>query len=674
MSKPLHNKIPQAWLLAGMLVLVMGAVYGSVYSFEFLDWDDGKHIVDNRRVNPPSADGLRLTWQKPYWGLYVPLSYTFFSVEAAIARQPAAEGPGSEANPAVFHLGNLALHIGCVLLVFALLRRLFTNDLAAFGGALLFGLHPLQVESVAWISETRGLLCAFFSLLAIFDYVRWRDPNCDSPAHKYYASATLALLAALLCKPVAVAVPLVVGVLAIGLLRQKLSSAAIALTPWFVIALVFVVITKHLQPDEQIATVAPYWARPLLVGDALTFYLCKLVAPLWLVTDYGRTPTIVMSGWTMYVAFLVPLALVAGLSFLKSRRIWLVCLGIFACWLLPVLGLIPFKYQQISTVADRYVYLSMLGPALALGWYLSRPRSRAALGIVAAVLCLLAGLSFQQTSHWRNTRTLLANVLAVNPKSVVGQQLTGYLLAQEGKHAEALKWYRQAMLNHPDHEVLHLNTVVSLAALGHDDEALAAARRAVERIPRNPLLQWKLAELLARRGEVKAGVERYEKALQIDPDCALAHLALGKLLQNDGQWDAAADHYRGAIASDPFFVQAYVNLGTVFEHEGKLYEAADCYLAALKIQPDWTVALFNLGNVSRLQSGGLQRAEAYYRAALKSDAGYVPAHVNLAEVLWRQGKLDDARHHYREILRLVPPESPYAHGANEALKKLDAHQ
>ncbi len=686
MSTPSSNKMSYTWPLAGLLVLVIFAVYGRVCNHEFLVWDDYEHVVDNRMVNPPSSGGLASIWRRPYWGLYIPLSYTFFSAESAIARRPMAEGTGSEANPAVFHLGNLALHIGCVLLVFALLRRLFGHDWAAFGGALLFGLHPMQAESVAWISETRGVLCAFFSLLAIFDYVRWSIPispsrdcrdSCGAnngpppPAPssaKYYVSATLALLAALLCKPVAVAVPLLTGVLAIGLLRQRPGRAAAALGPWFALSLVFVVLTKYLQPSENITAVAPFWARPLLAGDALAFYLYKLVAPLWLIADYGRTPDWVMSQWTFYLAWLVPVVLVVGLSFLKDRRIWLVCLGLFACWLLPVLGFVPFNYQRISTVADRYVYLSMLGPALALGWYFSRPRPRAAVVIAGLVLCLLAGLSFHQVSRWRDNRALLDHILAVNPRSVVGQQLSGHLLAKQGKHEEAVDWYRRALPDYPRQGTLHLNLAISLAQLGRDDEALAAAWEGVRQLPRHPLMHCQLAILLAERGQIDKAIERHETALELDPDCGPAHLALGKLLQDRGKPGEAAAHYRSAIEDNPYFVQAYINLGTVLEQQDKLDEAADCYRAALAIEPHWASAHYNLGNIAMMRPGGLDQAVGHYRAALKSANNHVPAHLNLAYALSLQGNLDEARDHYREVLRLVPADSPYAKRATEALR------
>ena len=181
----------KTFLCAILLAAVVAAVFGRSCWYPFLIWDDGQHITQNRAVNPPSVDGLVQIWKRPYFGLYIPLSYTFFAAESSISRKPLEEGIGSRPNPAVFHAGSLLLHIGCVLLVFFLLRKLFKHDLAALAGAMLFGLHPLQVESVAWVSETRGLLCALFSLAAIYLYLR-AEPSREN--WKPYALATLCFL------------------------------------------------------------------------------------------------------------------------------------------------------------------------------------------------------------------------------------------------------------------------------------------------------------------------------------------------------------------------------------------------------------------------------------------------------------------------------------------------
>lgn len=566
MNSPSENKTLSAWPYAALLALIMLVVYGRVCNFRFLVWDDPTHVVDNRLVNPPSAEGLATIWQQPYWGLYVPLSYTFFSAEASIARKTSPGEIGSKANPAVFHVGNLMLHVGCVLLVFVLLRRLFGHNGAAFAGALLFGLHPLQVESVAWVSETRGVLCAFFSLVAILEYLRFgrfeHEDSADSRMTKtrlsysarllppmHYSLATLSFAAALLCKPAAVALPLVVGILAVGLLRHRLLRTLILLSPWFAMALGVTVLTKILQPGTSLAAASPYWARPMLAGDALTFYINKLVAPVLLIPDYGRSPGAVMSDWTFYFAWLVPAALFAAFACLRNRRIWLVASGIFVCWLLPVLGFVAFDYQRLSTVADRYVYLSMLGPALALSWFLSRPRSRRVVIGLATLLCIFAAMTFHHVSHWRDDESLLEYTLAVNPGSVMANCNLGFVLSQRGRHRAAVYFYEKALKTDPKHDLSHLN------------------------------LGWALFSL----GDVENAKQHLFEARRLMPDEPWVYFNLGSVAMHSGDDPAAAAYFEEAIKRDPRFFRAHANLANVRHRQGRAAEAMKGWQTALQL-------------------------------------------------------------------------------------------
>jgi len=404
------------WLV--LLVVVISGVYGQVVTFDFLTWDDPHHITENPRLNPVSWESVAQFWTEPYWGLYIPLSYTFFAAEATIAQAPESSqaGNGGEEggarvtalNPAVFHFGSLLLHLVCVVLVFLVLHKLTDHAGAACMAALLFGLHPVQVESIAWVSETRGLLCAAFSLLAIrlfmlfsekhdVENVSLRDRSKTEQRQKmgdhatraivWYFAATLCFLLALLAKPAAVAVPLLVGVLAIGWLRMPVVRVFSMLGPWLLLAAAWALLTRHVQPATELPFIAPWWSRPLLAGDALAFYLLKVVAPWPCGPDYGYNPQWMMGQWWFYYGWILPVVVAVLLFRAKHRRVWLTAAGLSVFWLLPVLGFIPFIYQRISMVADRYLYLAMLGPALMAAWvltwtwnrryrcWLSRPRA-----------------------------------------------------------------------------------------------------------------------------------------------------------------------------------------------------------------------------------------------------------------------------------------------------------
>ena len=770
-----HGQPSFAGLLFSVFLLVAAvlAVFGQVGGHEFLMYDDEPHLVDNPRLNPVTWHNVGRFWvESSYWGLYIPLSYTFFAAEASLAGQPL--------DPTVFHLGGLLLHVACVLLVFMILRRLVRHDGAACAAALLFGLHPVQVESVAWVSETRGLLCALFSLLALWQFDLWSAipespnpqpanpqspipnpqtpiPNPKSPAPRY-ALATAAFVLALLSKPAAVAVPLIAAVLAVGVWRSPARRTLQGLGPWLLLAAGWAVLTKLQQPSGRMAFVPPVWARPLIAGDALAFYLYELVGPLWYVLglirhallapwhgleplvswarphlygpDYGRAPAWVIGQWWLYFTWLVPACLLATLAWwhaksecrmqiAEDRRqkadcpnpqipespnpeiprspitnqhsafcilhsafcISLTAAGVFVAWLLPVLGLLPFDFQRISTVADRYLYLALLGPALALGWLLARHWNRLTIALTAASLGLLGVLSFLQASHWHDNGRLIEHGLRVNPRSALAKQHRGALLNREGdlltgegkrkeasqKHEEAIAWYREVLKEHPQQEEAYLNLANSLLTLGRIEEAEETLREALRHVPLWPPLHCNLADVLVQRGKTllkqgktdqaqqrfDAAEQQYREAFRLDPDWALPYRALGKLRFDRGATEEAIGLYRKALDVDPNDAEARVELAVALEKLGKIPEALNDYRVALQIRPDCPRANFNLANLLMAQ-GQVEAAIWHYQAELEFYPKYAPAHVNLGIALFQQLKIPEAIGHYQAALQIDP--------------------
>ncbi|HWC89027.1 MAG TPA: hypothetical protein VG433_05220, partial [Pirellulales bacterium] len=424
-------------LLAGLLAGAVGAVFYRVVEFQFLTWDDDVHVTKNPLLDPVSFSNLAQFWLHPYENLYIPASYSFFAAEAWLSQWTLGR-----LDPQVFHAACLALHLACVWLVFRLLARMVENPLAAWAGALCFAVHPLQVESVAWIGETRGLLAALCSLAAVYWYLppgpamfdssstanrdrlgamptaavgMWGgdDDACprsvgmatapalspsaadDRFSTRRYLLASAAFALALLSKPSAAPLPLMALAIDLLWLRRSLKRSLACLAPWLALALLDIGLSKLLQADERITNRPDWLLRPLVACDALTFYLRKLIVPLRLGFDYGRTPAVVLSSAARYWAWIAP-ACVLGLALVsRHRRMWLTAAGIFVAGLLPVLGFVPFLYQDISTVADRYLYLPMLGVALALAVWLDRHWSRP----MFAITCLLLG-AFGQIA-WR---------------------------------------------------------------------------------------------------------------------------------------------------------------------------------------------------------------------------------------------------------------------------------
>ena len=295
-----------------------------------------------------------------------------------------------------------------------------------------------------------------------------------------YAGATAALLLALLSKPAAAAVPLMAGVLGVGILRRRLTTVLLEISPWMACAVLAGAITKELQPDRAtaMAFVPSIAERPLVALDAASFYLGKLFVPLDLSADYGRTPQFVFSAASFQVGWILLPALLVALLLARHRRLPLVALALFGAWLAPVLGLVAFNFQRISTVADRYVYLAMLGPALLAAWIVARWWNRPVLAAAAAILGLFAALSFLRLGAWHDTPALFSNALKVNPHSAVARYHLGYQAFLEGRRDEAIELYRKSLECRPDLVETHIGLARAFFASGKVEEACDVLRTA----------------------------------------------------------------------------------------------------------------------------------------------------------------------------------------------------
>lgn len=497
------------WLAVAIVAAVL-LVYRRAPTFQFIHLDDYANIPENAHLNPPSLRAI--PW---FWGhagdenpMYVPLAYTTWVLIAMASGHPSIGSPRWEIPPEPFHAVNVGLHVLVALLVFALLRRLVRSERAAAAGAALFALHPLQVETVCWVIGIRDLLCAAFALVAIAQYLRFARAADGatgwSSAAVRYAFASSAFVLALFSKMNAVVIPLFV---ALACVWSPLASPRWkrGLVPWLGASLVFAVITKNTQPLRSLTVIEPLWTRPLIAGDALAFYLRKLVWPVDLAPDYGRTPTYVLKSAWGYVAWIVPAALAAGLWRAKTwqPRSWIVA-GLFVAGFLPLLGFVPFPFQWMSTVADRYAYSSMLGPALAVAWWLDERPSRAAWIVALIALALLAFTSERQTRMWRDDRTCFEHTVEVNPASFVSYGYLGVIYAGEGRTREAIDAYERALAGNPNDARTRINLAYALAGVGRNDDGIRELQRALASGMRDEEAEHYLGVLLARRRQAEA--------------------------------------------------------------------------------------------------------------------------------------------------------------------------
>jgi len=628
-----------------LLVVAVLVVFAPAVGYEFVGWDDDIHVYANTLLNPPSLSNICRFWKRPHEGMFIPMTFTLWAAITRLSNLAPGMGEEISFHPQLYHLGNVFIHLLNVLLVYAILKLVLRNAVsakkpgdrppertvkwAAGGGAFLFAVHPLQVEPVVWISSLKDILCGFFSLLALWLYANYlravaadnQAPAVQRPKRKPYAiSATIFFIFALFSKAAAVPLPFLALLLIIfafadnvikkgGKVRSFFRMPSGLAVSWLLLAVPFIFLAKFSEKDIPLGFVAPLGTRLLLALDALSFYLCKLFLPVRLGIDYGRTPALVLKEGWLYWIWLFPVTLVFILLLVKDRRQWLCAFGIFIAGASPTLGIVPHGYQVFSTTADRFLYLAMLGPALAAAWLLlSRPSRAIRWGAVAAAL-LLVFLSVRQRSFWAGNRSLFGHALRVNERSYMSHYNLGLTLADGKEPSRALFHYQKALEIKPDYGRAHNNLGALLTTQGKYAEAIEHYREAFRINPNDARAYFNLYSAhndlglrLAERGDNDGAIEHYRRAIRVNPRYAEAHNNLGNLLAGRGDLEGAVSHYRQALRIDPRLAMAHNNLGIALIKQGKAEAAIGHFEEALRIRPDFSLARSNLHRV--LQEGG----------------------------------------------------------------------
>lgn len=584
------------WGVLAILVVATLATYVSLCSCDFTTWDDDLNVSQNPYFNPPSVQGVAHFWAAPHLYLYIPVTYTVWGALAAVAQLDEPGPSGIWLNPAIFHLANVLVHLLAVLVAYELLLSLTRRRWAACAGALLFALHPVQVESVAWVAGMKDVLCGFFSLCCLWQYVRFAQEDSDNNEAAssrrpwgHYSVATAALILAMLSKPSAMTVPFAAAVLDRWIVRRRWTRIAVAMWPWAILALACAIEARYFQPVGASFDGGRWWQRLVLMGAALSFYLYKLVIPLHLAIQYNDSPRVLLSERWIYFAWLIPVAIVLVIWLLRRRARWLATgAAILFVSVLPVLGLVPFQFERFSLTADHYLYFAMIGPALAVAFAFTclHGQSLKIVGASYAMLIALLGVrSALQTGYWRDTQTLFEHEVAVNPQSDLGYNklaslalerndipgaeaftqkslairhdqsgaylMLGNIMAHQGHAAQAISAYQTAIDHDPKDDAAMASLGGLLAEQGHLDEAMKLCRRAIEIEPANVNAHMNLAIMLARQNHLQESLKEAEQAAGYGRGNAKAHQILGFLLFQGGNPRAAVPELEEALRLDP---------------------------------------------------------------------------------------------------------------------------
>ncbi len=583
----------------GVLVAAVVLVFSRSLLTKFTDWDDGVNITQNPGIIAPSWERTLGFWTHPYSNLYVPLVYTSFLWDRAVSLLLT----GGLA-PLVFKLHNLILHAGSACLVYRIVARLVPAPAAALAGALLFAVHPLQVEPVVWATGRKDVLSGFLVLASLERFQAFSA----SRKRRDYALASLAFVLSLLAKPAAITAPILAWMLVVAG-GEAWRRATRELMPWFALSVVWVFVTRWSQVpvDEHAHFWVPLWQRPFVAVDSLLFYFEKLLLPVGLTPVHPRgNPQILASG----LIWVKPLILIVAVGFpiWRIRRLRLPA-AMFTVPLLPVLGLTPFIFQYHSNVADRYCYVPMLGAALAAGtglaWLWGRfpPRRFTIAATAGGLLAVLGVLSIRQAGFWQSSETLWARVLALSPCNTAALFNLASNRAESGDRVGAMALFDRILEVDPAYGRPIPNLIKLSKEAGDAQRSQAYARRGLT-MPMTSIDNYlAVGASLMELERPREAAEAFRAAVAGMPDSAECHNFLGLALLALHDDLGAVDAFRNATLLAPDFASPRANLGLVLLHQQRLQEAAQELEVAVKLDPNDRLSEDRLAHVKDLLAG-----------------------------------------------------------------------
>ena len=683
------------WTIPGVcifLAAIIWVVFGQTLGHEFVNYDDDLYVYENPAVTRGlTLQGIIWAFTHVHCSNWHPLTWVSHMLDC----QFYGLSPGGH------HLTNILFHTATAILLFLILRQMTGALWRSAFVAAVFAIHPLRVESVAWVAERKDVLSGLFFMLTIGAYARYaqrrsrvepsslrsaasgsREPRAQSvsaldprlPALDY-CLVLLFFALGLMCKPMLVTLPLVLLLLdywplvrvagggwrvtRFGVQVPQLSTLNHLLyekLPLFGLAVASGMVTifaqtKAIQSFEQISL-------PLRVGNALISYVAYLGQMFWPSGLAVLYPFAAMDvGVSGVVLSLVLLAgISAGAFVLRHRRYFLTGWLWYLIMLAPVIGILQVGSQAR---ADRYTYLPQIGLYVLLTWAVAdlcagwRHRRVVLGGCATILLVALIFCARVQTAYWRNSESLWTHTLACTSDNAIAHNNLGVTLLQKGKVDEAIVHYQKALQINPDHVEAHIDFGNALIKKGSVDEAMVHYQKALQINPDSAKAHDNLGNALFKKGNVDEAIIHYQKALQIKPGSAETHYNLGNALLQKGNVDEAIVHYQMALQIKPDNTEAHNSLGGALLQKGKVDEAIPHFQKALQIKPDNAEACYNLGS-ALLQKGKVDEAIPHFQRALQIKPDNAEACYNLGNALLQKGRADEAITHYQKALQIKP--------------------
>jgi len=635
------------WWIYAALFLAIVAAYAQVHDFQFVNYDDNDYVTENLHVRD-GLTGSSAAWafQSTQYANWLPLTWLSHMLDVELYGLVSGR----------HHLTSVAIHAITTLLLFALLRKITGDRWPSAFVAFIFGLHPLHVESVAWIAERKDVLSGLFYILALWAYVLY----VDRPSPMRYTAILILFACGIMAKPMIVTFPFVALLLDFWPLRRLSSKTILEKIPLFALSAASAAIAYIVQQRGgavNTLTEIPLTLRIENAAIAYVTYIFQFFWPTRLAAFYPFPP--IVPAWEWIAALIALIAItIAALRSVPFAVGWLWYLGT----LVPVIGIVKIGLQSH---ADRYTYIPLIGLSIAFAW--GGPavvkRHRWLTIPVAIWACALCAATFVQASTWRSSTTLFKHALAVTGGNYIAHNNLGVALRKAGRRPDALVHFEEALRLRPEYSDAQTNVGEALLVAGRINDALPHITAALRINPRLAEAHINLGSIRNKQGRPDLAEAEYRAALDLKPSSAEAHDGLGVVLYETNRPEEALPHALAAIALDPGDADSHYNLGRLYGITGHTDQAIDQFREAVRLEPANAEAHFNLGT-AYTQKDQMNEAIAEFRAAIQSKPDYVSAHFNLGSALARLDRYDEALPEFTEALKL----NPNLPGAREAIE------
>jgi tetratricopeptide (TPR) repeat protein len=650
--------------LLALVALVVLAVHWPVLSTEALLIDDGVYLLSNPLVQDPGWNSTsrfltEVSRPSTIVGYYHPLTMISLMTDYALGGRPDHLMP--------FRRTSLILHVANTLLVGTLIYLLFRNTAAAVAVALLFGLHPLTVEPVAWLGQRKAILAMFFAMVALVCYVRAARAR-GGRAGIWLTLCAAAYTLGLMSKPTITPLPVIFVLLDLWPLRRRLFDSRVLLekVPLFGLALLFgiITVTSHIPTVAvTLPTEFPWWRTPLMVSHKLAFYLGQILWPADLASFYPAPDPLTLANPVVSAGLVVSLLVAAGvLVSLRWTRAIATGTAIFLIALLPVIGIIG---HSPIYAWDNYVYFPLIGVLLVAAWALAKAwdaaggavtRKPLRAGLLSCLLLLAAAEAVGTRgylSKWRDTEVHYQYVISQVPNYPILYNELGNHYFREGEYEQALAAFRRAIEVYPD-DLNALNDIGTVyQRRGQLTEALDAYQEVLRRDPHHFHANANSGVVLQEQGQYDAAIPHFEAALRAEPQSGDMHYRLNLALEALGRHDEAQQHLQRAMALQPNLVDAEAEQARRLFAAGDFEAALAAFRARAERHPRDASAQYDLGLVLAKQ-GAIDEAMGHFSRALELDDKHFAARRNLAAALRMRGRIDAAIPHLVAALDLRP--------------------